>query len=456
MVKAGTAFCVPGSHDMKLQKYLNGKDVQLKHGLALTVEQLNSQPKLFIDQLNEFLYSLVSHYVLDDGRLVVAHAGLKEEMQGRGSGAVRSFCMYGETTGEIDEFGLPVRYNWAAEYRGKAMVVYGHTPVPNAQWLNKTIDIDTGCVFGGKLNALRYPEEELVSVDAHEVYCEPVGPLISVKEELSHQHQHDDLLDIDDVIGKHIITTRLRNSVTVREENSIAAVEVMSRFAVNPKWLIYLPPTMSPSETSEFEGYLEHPLYLPWYYYKAFDLSRLRFFATYGSLLFLLAPFVFLFALPYFITGDLQLSRKLVVIIPFLYGLAFIGATARAFVFKFKEREYSDKIKRELVIAAYLALLCWLALPVFVFFGDFQVLEQSVTNAGFLVLTIIYVRALIVQKRLEFIDLMKSEASQRETVLLNVKRYGLTAREAQVASMIVKGETYKIIGDELQISENLF
>jgi polynucleotide kinase-phosphatase len=260
MVKAGTAYCVPGNHDMKLQKYLNGKDVQLKHGLALTVEQLKSQPKSFIDQLNDFLYSLVSHYVFDGGRLVVAHAGLKEEMQGRGSGGVRSFCMYGETTGEIDEFGLPVRYNWAAEYRGKAMVVYGHTPVPNAQWLNKTIDIDTGCVFGGRLSALRYPEEELVSVDAHEVYCEPVRPLISVKEELSHQHQYDDLLDIDDVIGKHIITTRLRNSVTVREENSIAAVEVMSRFAVNPKWLIYLPPTMSPSETTKIEGYLEHPL----------------------------------------------------------------------------------------------------------------------------------------------------------------------------------------------------
>lgn len=194
-------------------------------------------------------------------------------------------------------------------------------------------------------------------------------------------------------------------------------------------------------------------MYLPWYYYKAFDLSRLRFFATYGSLLFLLAPFVFLFVLPYYITGDLQLSRKLVVIIPFLYGLAFIGATARAFVFKFKDREYSDKIKRELVIAAYLALLSWLALPVFVFFGDFQVLEQSVTNAGFLVLTIIYVRAMIVQKRLEYIDLVKSEAGQQETVVMNVKRYRLTPREAQVASMIFKGETYKIIGEELQISE---
>ncbi len=261
MVNSGAAYCVPGNHDMKLQKYLNGKDVQLKHGLALTVEQLKTENSHFINQLKDFLYGLVSHYVFDNGRLVVAHAGLKEEMQGRGSGAVRSFCMFGETTGETDEFGLPVRLNWASEYRGKAMVVYGHTPVPEAQWLNRTIDIDTGCVFGGKLSALRYPEEELVSVDAKQVYAEPVRPLNwKANVALSHQHEHDDVLDIDDVIGKRIISTRLRNNVTVREENSIAALEVMSRFALNPKWLIYLPPTMSPSETSELEGYLEHPL----------------------------------------------------------------------------------------------------------------------------------------------------------------------------------------------------
>ncbi|NOT73483.1 MAG: polynucleotide kinase-phosphatase [Cyclobacteriaceae bacterium] len=260
MVNSRVAYCVPGNHDMKLQKFLIGKDVQLKHGLALTVEQLSKENDHFKNQVREFLYGLVSHYVFDNGRLVVAHAGLKEEMQGRGSGAVRSFCMFGETTGETDEFGLPVRFNWASEYRGKAMVVYGHTPVPEPQWFNRTIDIDTGCVFGGKLSALRYPEEELVSVDAKRVYCEPARPLNwKAASSTSQQHEHDDLLDIDDVIGKRIISTRLRNNITVREENSIAALEVMSRFALNPKWLIYLPPTMSPSETSELEGYLEHP-----------------------------------------------------------------------------------------------------------------------------------------------------------------------------------------------------
>jgi protein phosphatase len=262
MVRAGTALCVPGNHDEKLLRKLWGKNVQLKHGLAETMEQLAGEPDAFLAQVRQFIDGLVSHYVLDGGRLVVAHAGLKEEMQGRGSGAVRSFCLYGETTGETDEFGLPVRYNWAADYRGKAMVVYGHTPVPVPEWLNNTIDIDTGCVFGGELTALRYPERELVSVPAGRVYYEPARPLRKPDERAaarSAQQQSDALLDIDEVLGKRIVSTRLAHNVSVREENAAAALEVMSRFAVDPRWLIYLPPTMSPSETSKLPGYLEHP-----------------------------------------------------------------------------------------------------------------------------------------------------------------------------------------------------
>jgi protein phosphatase len=168
--------------------------------------------------------------------------------------------MYGETTGETDEFGLPVRYNWAAEYRGRAIVVYGHTPVPEPEWLNNTICIDTGCVFGGKLTALRYPERELVSVPAQAKYYEPARPLApAAPAQLSAQHAADDLLDLADVSGKRIVHTELHRTITIREENASAALEAMTRFAVNPKWLIYLPPTMSPSETSTQPGLLEHP-----------------------------------------------------------------------------------------------------------------------------------------------------------------------------------------------------
>jgi len=247
MVTAGHAFCVPGNHDIKLLRKLRGKDVQLTHGIVETLHQLEKEPPEFRQQVVKFLDSLISHYVFDAGRLVVAHAGMKEEMQGRGSGAVRDFALFGETTGEVDEFGLPVRYNWAADYRGPATVVYGHTPVPEPEWLNRTINIDTGCVFGGKLTALRYPEKELVSVPAARTYYEPVKPLLpqSAAPALSAQQAHDDLLDLEDVIGKRFITTRLHSNVTIPEENAMAALEVMSRFAAHPKWLIYLPPHVS-------------------------------------------------------------------------------------------------------------------------------------------------------------------------------------------------------------------
>ncbi len=262
MVEAGHALCVPGNHDMKLLRKLRGRDVQITHGLADSLSQLEAEPPEFREQVAKFLDGLVSHYMLDDGNLVVAHAGMKEEMQGRGSGKVREFALYGESTGETDEFGLPVRLNWAAEYRGKAMVVYGHMPVAQPEWLNRTINIDTGCVFGGRLTALRYPEKELVSVPAHRMYYEPLRPFLAepaAPVDLTAQQRDDDLLAMEDVLGKRIIGTRLHRSVTIREENATAALEVMSRFAANPKWLIYLPPTMSPSETSKKEGYLEYP-----------------------------------------------------------------------------------------------------------------------------------------------------------------------------------------------------
>lgn len=260
MAAAGNAICVPGNHDVKFLKFLNGKNVQLKHGLEQSVEQFESESEEFKEEVKKFIDGLISHYVLDNEKLVVAHAGMREDYQGRASGRVRQFALFGETTGEIDEFGLPVRYNWASEYRGRSMVVYGHTPVPEPEWINHTINIDTGCVFGGKLTALRYPEKELVSVPAKRVYAQPARPIVSSREkELSAQHQLDDVLDIDDVIGKRVINTRFGRSVTVREENAYTALESMSRFAINPKWLIYLPPTMSPSATSNRDGLLEHP-----------------------------------------------------------------------------------------------------------------------------------------------------------------------------------------------------
>ncbi|MFE6891433.1 polynucleotide kinase-phosphatase [Streptomyces sp. NPDC057694] len=255
MVKAGTALCVPGNHENKLGRWLKGAQVQHTHGLAETIEQLGGESEEFRTEVREFVRGLVSHYVLDGGRLVVCHAGLPEKYHGRTSGRVRSHALYGETTGETDEFGLPVRYPWAEDYRGRAAVVYGHTPVPTATWLNNTICLDTGAVFGGRLTALRWPERELVDVPAEQVWYEPVRPLAT---EAPGGHEGRPL-DLADVRGRRIVETRHCGRVTVREENAAAALEVMSRFAVDPRLVPYLPPTMAPTATSQVEGYLEHP-----------------------------------------------------------------------------------------------------------------------------------------------------------------------------------------------------
>ncbi|WP_315780383.1 polynucleotide kinase-phosphatase [Bradyrhizobium sp. SZCCHNPS1003] len=259
MTAAGSAYVVQGNHDRKFQRWLAGRKITIAHGLQATIDQLAKEDRSFRDALPSFLDGLRSHVWLDGGRLAVAHAGLKEEMIGRGSGAVREFALYGETTGEIDEFGLPVRADWAANYRGTTSVVHGHTPVLNAEWVNNTLCLDTGCVFGGRLTALRWPEREIVDVEAERVWCEPVRPLAARAGSASAQAEADQLLDIADVSGRRWIDTTLLNRVVVAEENAAAALEVMSRFALAPQWLAYLPPTMSPSETSAREGWLERP-----------------------------------------------------------------------------------------------------------------------------------------------------------------------------------------------------
>ncbi|MEA2641851.1 MAG: hypothetical protein QOF51_3245 [Chloroflexota bacterium] len=256
-VADGAALCVPGNHENKLLRKLRGHNVQITHGLAESLAQLDGESPVFRDRVAHFIDSLLVHLVLDDGQLVVAHAGLPERMHGRASARVRDFALYGETTGETDEWGLPVRGNWAADYRGKAIVVYGHTPVAEPEWLNHTINVDSGCVFGGRLTALRYPERELISVPAARVYYESVRPFEAPIQ--PSEPRSGDLLDVQDVLGRRTISTRLMRGVTIREENAIAALEAMSRFAVDPRWLIHLPPTMSPSETSHQPGLLEHP-----------------------------------------------------------------------------------------------------------------------------------------------------------------------------------------------------
>ncbi len=171
MQAAGIGMSVPGNHDAKFLRWLQGRNVTLTHGLDRTVEQFSVESVQFRATVRNFLDGLRSHLWLDDGRLVVAHAGIIEDMIGRDTASVREFCLYGDTDGDTDESGLVIRYNWAARYHGPASVVYGHTPVPEAAWLNNTLCIDTGCCFGGALTALRWPEREVLSVPALREYA---------------------------------------------------------------------------------------------------------------------------------------------------------------------------------------------------------------------------------------------------------------------------------------------
>ncbi|MBX9628177.1 MAG: AAA family ATPase [Gemmataceae bacterium] len=325
----GAGYTVVGNHDDKLLRWLRGDRVKVAHGLQLSIDQLGAYPPEFRDRVRDWLGRLPSHLVLDGGKLVVAHAGLTEEMHGRVSGAVRSFALYGDTTGETDEYGLPVRRDWAARYRGRANVVYGHTPALRTEWVNRTLCLDTGCVFGGSLTALRYPEMELVSVPALKEYAESKRPLFGkadptpgptppqgegeseetpppnplprggrgdrkeedeeAAESLSPPPAGEgtgvgspvpalsplsaagrglgggvvsdaaDLLDLADVTGKRVIETAVAGRVLIREANAAAALEVMTRFAADPRWLVYLPPAMAPVEASPLPDVLEHP-----------------------------------------------------------------------------------------------------------------------------------------------------------------------------------------------------
>lgn len=178
MVKKEEGFCIIGNHDNKLLRKLKGANVQVIHGLKETLEQLEKETEQFKKEVEVFLEHLVSHYVFDEGRLVVAHAGLREQFHGMASKKVRDLAMFGETTGKLDELGLPIRIDWSSEYKGNALVVYGHTPRAQAKMINHTINIDTGCVFGGKLTAFRYPEKEILEVKAHAVYYESIRPFL--------------------------------------------------------------------------------------------------------------------------------------------------------------------------------------------------------------------------------------------------------------------------------------
>jgi diadenosine tetraphosphatase ApaH/serine/threonine PP2A family protein phosphatase len=177
MVETGSALCVQGNHEAKLLRALDGADVQTSPGLQASLDQLAREPAAFRSRVRDFLAALPWRLVLDEGRLVVTHAGLREDLHTSDGRRARAFALYGDTTGETDEHGMPVRLPWQDDYRGAATVVYGHTPLARTRWVNGTLCLDTGAVFGNRLTALRYPEGEQVDVPAERQWAVPGRPL---------------------------------------------------------------------------------------------------------------------------------------------------------------------------------------------------------------------------------------------------------------------------------------
>ncbi|MFC5270237.1 metallophosphoesterase [Adhaeribacter terreus] len=170
------AFAVIGNHDDKLMRKLMGRNVQINHGLDTTLAQLEHEPPQFSIRVRRFLEMLPHLLWFDDNKLLIAHAGLPEKFHDPNSKRAREMALFGPTTGKLDEYGLPQRLNWAKDYAGKPFIVFGHTPVREPLLVNNTMNIDTGCVFGGKLTALRYPEMETVGVKPEKLYAEPRRP----------------------------------------------------------------------------------------------------------------------------------------------------------------------------------------------------------------------------------------------------------------------------------------
>lgn len=169
MQDVGVLQYCPGNHCNKLYRYAKGNNVQLAHGLETTVAEINTLPTKdrisFLNRYRQFYESLPMYLMLENNYLIVAHAGIQAHMIGAPhSEKIRVFVLYGDITGKKLPDGRPVRRDWAKHYKGDAWIVYGHTPVKEARYVNHTVNVDTGCVFGGKLTALRFPEMEVISV----------------------------------------------------------------------------------------------------------------------------------------------------------------------------------------------------------------------------------------------------------------------------------------------------
>ena len=163
LVRRKVALSVCGNHDDKIKRYLMGNKVKLRDEMITTVQKLEKENITFRNEVKGFIENLPYQLIINDGEVVIAHGGVSEELIGKDNNKMKTFALYGDITGETHPDGKPVRLDWALDYQGDSYVIYGHTIVDECKWVNKTIDIDTGCFMTGRLTALLWPEKIIVS-----------------------------------------------------------------------------------------------------------------------------------------------------------------------------------------------------------------------------------------------------------------------------------------------------
>ncbi|MEK4062718.1 MULTISPECIES: polynucleotide kinase-phosphatase [unclassified Paenibacillus] len=262
---AGISRMVDSNHGWKIARYLGGRKVTLSHGdekFAAELERYalaegEAAASKLREELKQFLLSAPSHLVYGRGgirRVVVAHAGIRDEYIGRQSKRIQDFCRYGDTEGSEGK-GTPVRKEWYVQHDSGELIVWGHDPRPYPTLVKNTVNIDQGAVFGGSLTAYRYPEQQFVAVKAHRDYAQdPDSPLIRW------ERGRFSPPNLRKFVEGYSVMTAAYGELSVRGEFVKAAIDTVSHFTIPLEDLVYIPPTMSPAPAvSADESYLEHP-----------------------------------------------------------------------------------------------------------------------------------------------------------------------------------------------------
>ncbi len=152
------------------------------------------------------------------------------------------------------------------------------------------------------------------------------------------------------------------------------------------------------------------PCYFPYYVYKAFDLTKLKFHAYRGIYYFLIVPYL-IFVIVFRVSGDLHDAQNLLVV-PVLYAVWVIISLVKAIRYKYNNDFRSLEARQEMIVLLF-SLTPWVCLPIITYFNFGQAIEASITNVGFLLLFGLQVNRNVTQLRKEQVKLIESEQRLR-------------------------------------------